>query len=462
MPLSSTRMSWPWVGGLSLHDRYLGLFCVSLAGYATMGKGFAQLGAPPLYVGEIILALGLVVLARTGCWIAMLASLPSIILSAIVGLVAYMVATDFPTHGIDAVRDGVIVLYGLFAFVVIGILLENPERLEWVLAAYSRFVWLYPFIAIPALMAPDYANLIPTVPGADTPIVYLRLGEGASHLAGVAVFGLLGLRRVSRLWVLMLPCCTALIMVSRGAMLALLIPIAVAALLGGRLTRLVPILSIICAVFVGAYVFGLSITLQDGRSIGPQQVIDNVASITGVGGVSGGTNLSETKAWRLFWWDTITGYTIRGDHFWTGKGFGVNLAVDDGFSTPETATLRAPHSAHMSMLARAGVPGLLLWITLLVTVLGTLLWNMFVARTHNDNRWADLFLFFACYILAIVIDASFDVALEGPMLGIWFWTLVGFGIGSTMIYRAQRTIALGHLSLQHLSPRTAYAHGGSP
>ena len=30
---------------------------------------------------------------------------------------------------------------------------------------------------------------------------------------------------------------------------------------------------------------------------------------------------------------------------------------------------------------------------------------------------------------------TFDVALEGPMQGIWFWCLIGFGIGATMIYR---------------------------
>ena len=36
-----------------------------------------------------------------------------------------------------------------------------------------------------------------------------------------------------------------------------------------------------------------------------------------------------------------------------------------------------------------------------------------------------------------MIDASFDVALEGPMLGIWFWSLFGLGIASTMVYRAR-------------------------
>jgi O-antigen ligase len=110
----------------------------------------------------------------------------------------------------------------------------------------------------------------------------------------------------------------------------------------------------------------------------------------------------------------------------------------DGFSTPETATLRAPHNAHMDVLARTGVPGLVLWITTLVAIVATLLWNMVVANRRSDEQWANLFLFIACYLISIIIDASFDVALEGPMLGIWFWALVGFGLGSTMLYRAGR------------------------
>ena len=305
-----------------LNDRYVWLLCVSLACYAVMGKGFAQLGVPPLYVGEIVLALGLVVLVRSGCWMAVFASLPSFVLATMVALVSWMVLRGISAHGIDAIRDGVIVLYGLFAFVVIALLLEKPERFDWIVENYSRFVLIYPFIAIPALLAPSFANFVPVPPGGETPIVYLRLGEGASHLAGAAVFALLGLRRVSRLWVFMLPCCTGMIMVSRGAMLALLIPIAAAALLGKRLNRLVPIMLVVGSVSAAAYGLGLSITLQDGRSIGPQQVIDNISSITGFGGVSAGTNLSETKAWRLFWWDTITDYTMHGDYFWTGKGFG--------------------------------------------------------------------------------------------------------------------------------------------
>jgi hypothetical protein len=62
------------------HDRYGFLLCFSLVGYATFGKGFAYIGVPPLFIGEIILLLGVIVIIRSGCETAMLASLPSILL----------------------------------------------------------------------------------------------------------------------------------------------------------------------------------------------------------------------------------------------------------------------------------------------------------------------------------------------------------------------------------------------
>jgi hypothetical protein len=43
------------------HDRYLALLAIVLPGYALMGKGFAYLGFPPLYVGEIAFLGGIVV-----------------------------------------------------------------------------------------------------------------------------------------------------------------------------------------------------------------------------------------------------------------------------------------------------------------------------------------------------------------------------------------------------------------
>jgi hypothetical protein len=88
-------------------------------------------------------------------------------------------------------------------------------------------------------------------------------------------------------------------------------------------------------------------------------------------------------------------------------------------------------------LARAGVPGVVLWSLVLISWSGMMLRAMLVARARGHKQWTGLFLFITCYAMSIIINAAFDVTLEGPMQGIWFWCLFGFGIGSVMVYRAQ-------------------------
>ena len=66
-----------------------------------------------------------------------------------------------------------------------------------------------------------------------------------------------------------------------------------------------------------------------------------------------------------------------------------------------------------------------------------MLMNMVRARLRRDNAWADFFLLIFCYATGFLIDASFDVTLEGPMAGIWFWCVFGVGTGASMIYRAE-------------------------
>ena len=80
---------------------------------------------------------------------------------------------------------------------------------------------------------------------------------------------------------------------------------------------------------------------------------------------------------------------------------------------------------------------MVLWALVLVFWFGMLMRAMLTARARGQREWANLFLFIACYAAAILINAMFDVVLEGPMQGIWFWCLFGFGVGSVMIYRAR-------------------------
>src|SRR6478736_3510622 len=80
------------------HDAYMRLLCYTLAGYALFGKGFAYLGIPPLFIGEIALVLGLCVVLRSGCSLAMLATVPSLLLATLFALVMTEAVTFVPTY----------------------------------------------------------------------------------------------------------------------------------------------------------------------------------------------------------------------------------------------------------------------------------------------------------------------------------------------------------------------------
>jgi len=214
----------------------------------------------------------------------------------------------------------------------------------------------------------------------------------------------------------------------------------------GKVRELIAVLVAALLIFAAAYAVEKAVTdyrdvkSTSERSISARQLADNIVSIAN----QSGEQTEATKTWRLEWWNIIIANTVFGPNFWTGRGFGLNLAEADGFlgknedGNPE---LRSPHNVHMTVLARAGVPGMAVWLALLTSWFAMMMHAMWTARHRGETEWAGLFLFIGCYASSIVINATFDVALEGPMQGIWFWCLVGFGIGSAMVYRCQPTPA---------------------
>src|SRR5258708_28393488 len=125
-------------GALSEGDRYLALLAIVLLGYVLMGKGFAYLGFPPFYVGEIALLSGIVVFLRTGAFVGALATLPSVVLVVTMICVPARTVPFVSVYGFDALRDSVIILYGGFAFIVIGLLLEDARRIDAILRYYGK------------------------------------------------------------------------------------------------------------------------------------------------------------------------------------------------------------------------------------------------------------------------------------------------------------------------------------
>ncbi|TAJ99410.1 MAG: hypothetical protein EPO36_12120 [Chloroflexota bacterium] len=163
----------------------------------------------------------------------------------------------------------------------------------------------------------------------------------------------------------------------------------------------------------------------EGRPATLNQLIENILSLFGP---SSDVNLEGTKQFRLAWWGRIVDYTVRGEYFWTGKGFGVNLADDDGFQSTADHSLRAPHNSHFTVLARMGVPGIVLWLLILGSFGVGLLRAVLASRRAGDLGLAALGGCVLAYWVAMLVDTSFDPYLEGPQGGIWFWTIVGLGL----------------------------------
>jgi parallel beta-helix repeat protein len=428
-----------------LSDHYLLMLALILFGYALIGKGFAYLGFPPLFVGEIVLLIGAAIFLRTACFVAALATLPSLLLAITMGWVALRTLPFISIYGADALRDSVVLMYGAFAFIMIAVLLEDSCRIQTILRYYGAFVVAFipaiPFVFAISRFLSDYVPKLPY----GVPMLGLRAGEVSVHLAGAAVFALVGFRKGTWLWVI--PLCVALAMAvtrSRAAMLTFCLPVLFAALTLGKVRQIATVLVGAAVILGAAYsaetiMFDQREAMHSGdRAFSARQIIKNAASIVSAPAAS----LEATKSWRLDWWNIILNDTVYGRNFWTGRGFGLNLSSEDGFpyemdvQDRYAPPLRSPHNVHLTILARSGVPGVMLWCLFLASWFGMVLSAMLTAQRRGQRDWAGLFLFIACYALAIIINASFDVALEGPMLGIWFWSLIGFGTGSVMTYRA--------------------------
>jgi len=423
-------------------DYYLLALSGALLGYALLGKGFAYWGAHPIFIGEVIFVAGFLTLLWSGCTVATLASMPSILLAAALLWVLVRTLPFVGDYGAEALRDSVIIIYGGFSFIVVGLLLDDERRLETIVRYYRTFLSLY-VPAIPFLYAVSRSlgDYIPRVPGTEVPLLMIGPGEVPVHLAGAAVFAMVGFYKTTWLWIaFLLIAVVATSVATRGGMLAFFVPVILAMVLLGKTRKLLMIFAAGLVIFAAAYTTETTFTedqaaeQHSARQISTRQIVANVQSIAG----HSDPRLEGSRRWRIEWWTRIMDDTIFGPNFWTGRGFGINLAVVDGFgSIRDAVPLRSPHNAHMTILARAGVPGLALWMTFLAAWMAMIFGAMRRAQRRREPGWAGLFLFIGCYALAAVINATFDVALEGPMQGIWFWCLIGLGIGSVMIYRHQ-------------------------
>jgi hypothetical protein len=410
---------------------FLVLLGVILIGYMFFSRGFAYIGVRPIFIGEVVLATGVFAFLFALPRVRM--GLPSALIVLFMVWGALRTIPYIPTYGVDALRDGVTWEYGAFALFVAAFAMRRD--VETVVKVYGRLVPLF-LLWVPIATALNFAGVVPTIPGTDVPIIGFKQGDMGVQLAGVAGFMLAGLyawvpgRRLVPewlLWVAWFPEAAIVAAQTRGAMLAMSV-VGVALLLVRPSARWIRAFAIAAVILVVAIALNPGIDVGYRRSLSVTQVLSNITSVFGD---TGNEDLDGSREWRLAWWDTIIKYTVNGPYFWTGKGFGINLANADGFQVginEGDATLRAPHNGHIEILARSGVPGLVLWILMNVAWLVMMLRASVRFRRARDNLASGVIAWLVVLWGAALINASFDVYLQGPHGGIWFWAVVGLGI----------------------------------
>jgi hypothetical protein len=445
------------VGAGWLPRAFLALLLPVLAGYACFGRSFAYLGAPPIFIGELVLLCGLAAVLFSGRLLEVTRQPPVLLLLPLVLWGATRTLPYIDVYRFDALRDAALWGYSVFAVVVAACLMAS-NGVGRLTAAYGRFApWYVAWVPLALAISELLGERMPRLPGLPVAILTVKLGDMGVHLAGVGAFVLI--HQVSRrqagmpsmtagrwaFWITWVAAVLCVLAKSRGGFVAVVIAMSLIVVLGpGRAGRRLLATAAFLLVLGGGTLLMLAGERRAppddsvGRRVTPAQMAANLLSLWR--GDSDDT-LSRTRQWRLEWWDAIVDYTFTGPYFWTGKGFGVNLADEDGFQVGSAgeAPLRSPHNGHLTMLARAGVPGLLLWVMFHLCFAATVGAAYVAARRRGAWEWARIDLWILAYWAAFVSNAAFDVFLEGPQGGIWFWCLIGLGVAAVQQQRAAMT-----------------------
>jgi hypothetical protein len=320
---------------------------------------------------------------------------------------------------VELVRDSFIFQYGWFVF----ILFLFKDKLEQIWQTLFFIYKWFPFVALLNFILQYFVPFFETVaPFGGIPILLYKNGDMGVQLLISTLLLLYTFENKTLKWRVLLSLVIALDFLilasySRSGIVAFLASMLCFIYfnkdiqLQSRVRLLLKYLPIILLIVTPIYI-NIKVTENfQGRSVGFEQIKNNFSSI--VGGTTDATS-ENNVVWRLVWWAKIIDYSLTSPNFFIGKGLGMNLAADDDIITLDDS-LRSPHNFHLNVMARFGVLLFMIWTYFLIQLLKPLFKKLLQGKR----------LLIGCILLAFIINASFDVFLEGPMGAFPFWTWMG-------------------------------------
>lgn len=434
-----------------------------LGGYLFFDRGFAWFHIPgtPLFVGELIIAFGVV---------AILASHPRLgrvlrTSSSFKALTAYMIWGAFllvgaiTTYTFDAIRDAALWYYGIVAIFVIALVVARPTRINSWLRLFGKAIpFALIWFPIAVILDSALSSKFPLVPDSAIPIVSHSTGN-LTVMAAVAI-GFIWLvdqdRELfsQRQRVLLTSFGTLVIlfgaMRNRGGFVAAAVGLGIAFLFLRRKRSemsMIMVGAVVLLLIVGL-LGNVRIDLFEGREVSVDQLLNNLTSV--IDPDAGGFRQRTTTEWRLEIWTQVL-HDVSTEFPLTGFGPGPDLGERYNITTDPTTPLRNPHNSHVGVLARSGFVGATLWLMIWWIWIFELLMTRRRLMARGRYREAGIAVWLLVSIPTILVNAIFDPTLEGPQVAWWLWAFLGFGISYISLARTGR---LPQLSLREPTPRT--------
>lgn len=404
------------------------LLCGLVLGYIVGSRGFAQLmpiPGFPLLPAEAVLLVGGTLLVVQSAWrrdLPIRRDALNLLLLAWITFGVVRLILDFPTHRFVAVRDFATVYYAVFFFIA-----QDVGRATGSVRAVITTVLISSIVLLGSYLAYDRfpAFFFTTLTFRGSPLILYKGDLVGIFLAVASLLFFLRFETRRGWWN------AAASVVFAGATVAtqnrasvLGLVIVAAWLAFGRRWRFAALLGLgglgaATVILVAAAVTNTS--WEKTPLFGAYERAISLVDPLGHRDYRGEqtANKGDNNLFRTVWWQAVIAETVE-ENPYTGLGFGRDLA--DRFMREyypegsEEFSARSPHNVLLTIFARMGALGLLLFLAAM-TVVAARTWRAIRTGPEAAAPW--------CAAWVILISACFGVVLEGPMGAVVFWTLLG-------------------------------------